>query len=273
MPLTLTLIRHGESESNRAKSMFEQGKPLPSEAELMKVHTSNRRLTALGVFQAQEAGKWLRQWLKENNLGASDCRFYVSTYIRAMETAGLLQLPDAMWRLENRIVERNWGALDQLPYDERIRLFGEALKKRKEFAFFWRPSDGETMQDVFDRFGDLSNELRRDCERKHVFLVCHGETMWAARTMLEYWTPRQLRDHMLNHDDRTDLCNCRIIQYTRVLGQKHRSDRLCLVRFIDPMWSRDPARNLDWTEFDRPRFANEDLLELCSEHPRFIENE
>ncbi len=271
MPLNLTLIRHGESESNLAKSFFEAGKPLSGEADLMKVHTSDRRLTPKGIAQAQAAGEWLRKWMDEEKIETANCRFYVSSYVRAMETAGHLHVPEARWRLENRLVERNWGTLDQLPYEERLRLFGEEMKRRKEFAFFWRPSSGETMQDVFLRFRDLADTLHRECERKHVFLVCHGETMWAARTVLEYWTPRQLRDHMLERDNRTRIHNCRIIQYTRVLDAEHRADRLSRVRFVDPVHPDDPARNLGWAKVARPMYTSGELLEMCEGHKRFVE--
>src|SRR4051812_24686608 len=66
MPKTLTLVRHGESESNAAKRMADElGASPAGEAELMAVHTSQRRLTARGVKQAQAAGAWLRAHFME----------------------------------------------------------------------------------------------------------------------------------------------------------------------------------------------------------------
>jgi broad specificity phosphatase PhoE len=270
MPLTLTLVRHGESESNRAKRAFEQGEVLPAEAELMKVHTSDRRLTPKGEEQAIAAGIWLRRWMQTTDIEIADCRFYVSPYVRAMETAGHIQIPKARWRLENRLVERNWGDLDQMTFEDRLQMFGNEIKKRKEYAFFWRPGTGETMQDVFGRLRDLMDSLHRECERKHVFLVCHGETMWAARTILEYWSPQLLRDHMLEHDDRTGIHNCRIVQYTRVLNKEHRSDRLSRVRFVDPVHPLDASRNLGWQKVSRTLLSSDELLQVCGESKRFL---
>ena len=270
MPLTLTLIRHGQSESNLAKHSFEQGKVLENEDELMKVHTSDRRLTALGVVQAKAAGTLMRGWVEETGIEIADCRFYVSTYMRAIETAGHLQIPRSEWRLDNRLVERNWGEMDQKPYEERMKLYGAEAGRRKEFALYWRPDTGETMQDVVNRLRDFTDTMHRECERKHVVVVCHGETMWAFRTILEYWTGQQLRNAMLTHDDRTDIHNCRIIQYSRVLDDEHRATRLTRVRFVDPINPADESRNLDWQKIKRPLYTSDQLLELAEAEKRFL---
>jgi broad specificity phosphatase PhoE len=129
MPRTLTLGRHGESESNAAKRAAEKGIRHPRELELMRVHTSQRRLTPRGVQQAQRAGEWLRMHFSQEAARRleplySTVRGYFSPYARAMETAGYLGLP-IEWRPDARLCERNWGDLDQLTYEERIEKYGE----------------------------------------------------------------------------------------------------------------------------------------------------
>jgi broad specificity phosphatase PhoE len=59
--------------------------------EFLRRHSSKWRLTDLGRQQAEAAGKWLR----ENFPGKSFDRFYVSEYIRCMETAARLDIPHA----------------------------------------------------------------------------------------------------------------------------------------------------------------------------------
>lgn len=270
MPLTVTLVRHGESESNLAKDLAEDGRAHENEAALMRVHTSERRLTPLGVEQAKAAGAYIRDWMGRMGITVADCRFYVSPYVRAMETAGHMQIPNAFWRPENRIVERNWGDMDQLTYAERAERYGEEMGLRKEHAFFWRPSDGETMQDVFDRYRDLVGTMHRECEQMHVIVVTHGELMWAARALHEYWSPQDLREAMLDRQSQTGMHNCRIIQYGRMMRNEIVASRLVGVRFIDSMAPDDSTRNLDWQRIERPTFSSDDLLCFAERYPHFL---
>lgn len=70
----------------------------------LKRHSSLWRLTDRGRDQAVSAGQWLRE-----NLGQPPIyRYYVSEYIRAMETAGLMNLPNAKWFVEVQLRERDW---------------------------------------------------------------------------------------------------------------------------------------------------------------------
>src|SRR3989344_3434380 len=271
MPKTVTLIRHGESESNRAQKLAEEGLAHENEAALMSVHTSERRLTPRGIEQAQATGAFIRAWMHRWSISVGECRFYVSPYARTMETAGHMDIVNARWRLENRIVERNWGSMDQLTYAERIRVYGE-LKLRKEHAFFWRPSDGETMQDVFNRYRDLVGTMHRDCPEMHVVIVAHGELMWAARTLHEHWSPHELRREMLRRDDHTRLVNCRVVQDSRRAcdGLDPRwTPRIQSVRFVDPVAPEDSERNLDWRPVTQQTFSSGELLARAQQYPRF----
>src|SRR3989344_3329099 len=227
MPKTVTLIRHGESESNLAKDLAEQGMPHPNEADLMRRHTSERRLTPLGVEQAQAAGMWIHAWILKNRIAPTECRLYVSPYIRTLETSGHMQIKGRRWRPDSRIVERNWGQMDQLTYKERAERYGDTMGLRKEHALFWRPGgDGETMLGVLVRYRDLVDTMHRECENMHVIVVTHGELMWAARYVHEYWMPYDLRDAMLHRTSQTDMHNCRIIQYSRLREDGTEGERL-----------------------------------------------
>ncbi|HET9641404.1 MAG TPA: histidine phosphatase family protein [Candidatus Paceibacterota bacterium] len=273
MPITFTSIRHGESESNVAKDRAERGKPLPNEEKLMQTHTSERRLTTKGREQAKAAGVWLRHWMAVEHLHESSFRYYVSPYIRTIETAGVLGVGGKNWRQDNRLMERNWGSMDLLTYDERARRFGEVLRNRKMHAWFWRPSDGETFQDVFNRRYSMFVTYRRECEKIHCIQVSHGETMLVDRYILEYWTPIKLREYMVRHDDTVHIENCRIIQYTRVGDDGRLRDKIQRVRFVNPMDPNDPQTNLDWQPIVRPLYSPEDLLAMAAMFPRFIDDD
>jgi broad specificity phosphatase PhoE len=262
MPRRITVVRHGESESNVASRAFWKGEKVPNEEALMACHTSERRLTKRGVTQARVAGAWLRSLYSfESPPGV----FYVSSYVRAMETAANLGLSGA-WRQDMRIMERNWGNMDQLTYEERSRRFKEAVAKREEWAFFWRPGDGETLQDVFVRVKDLLATLHREHSDKHVVLVTHGETMWVLRMLLEYWSPHRLKEEMLRDDSQTHIHNCRIIEYVRDEDERH----LSRVRFIDAENPHDPTRNRDWEPIVRPILSDNELLDYVNQYPHYL---
>ncbi|MDB5264661.1 MAG: hypothetical protein JWN64_232 [Parcubacteria group bacterium] len=265
LPIRLALVRHGESESNLAKSMFEHGEVLATENELMKVHTSERRLTPLGIRQAKAAG----EWLQANHLTTGLQRFYVSPYIRAMETAANLGFGDD-WKIDARLMERNWGEFDQMPYGERVAQFKEQLELRKEHAFFWRPTNGETFQDVFSRLRDMNSTLHRDCAQHHVVAVTHGETMWVWRTVLERWMPQQLREAMLNQNEQTRIRNCRIIEYTREVGDGTCAERFVRMRFVNPENPYDALTNLGWNTIPRKKWSSSDLQQYVSGFRSFI---
>ncbi len=266
-PITLTLVRHGESESNAAKHSATQGKAVPREAELMGVHTSERRLTLRGVEQAQQTGRWLREhWLSL----LEEKRGYVSPYVRASETAGYHAL-GLEWRMDSRLCERNWGELDQMTHEQRLARFEKTLVFRKEHALFWTPSGGESLMGVFLRLRDITATLHRECSQMLVLVVSHGETMYAWRYLNEYWIPQDLRESMSSTDKRFDIFNCRIIQYSRLDQDDTLQKKFVKVRFVNPMKPDDPATNHDWMPVKRKLWSDTDLLGYTTSHKRFLE--
>ena len=272
MPYTLTLIRHGQSESNYAHLASQRGEKLRGEKELMSLHASDRRMTNKGIEQARRAGEWFRQWYNEQASPKLkiDPRCYVSPYVRARETAAHLGLR-TRWRLDIRLCERNWGEIEQLTYEERHAKFSEVLEKQHEFAYFWRPHDGETLQDVFLRGRDFVGTLERQCEHMHVVCVTHGETMYVFRAIFEYLMPDQLRAAMSDSDTRTDMRNCRAIQYRRGVHAT-REEYFSHVRFVDTSAPDDPGTNTDWIPIDRTLFSDKELLASVEAFPRFFDN-
>ncbi len=286
MPRTLTLVRHGESESNLAKRSAERGVALPKESELMKVHTSRRRLTMRGVEQAHHAGKWLRQHFtheakRRGENPYENIRGFVSPYVRAMETAGNLELP-ITWQADARLSERNWGDLDQLTYEERIARYG-TLDDRELHGIFWPAGNGETLQMLSTRMWQHFDMLMRKLEGYDVVEVSHGETILTQRFMLERWLPEELVHMMLSTDTKlaeqklgkeTDwqnkLINCRIVQYTREREDGSWDTKYCRVRLIAPSALDDARKNLDWRPITRRQFTSEELLHYVGQFPHFL---
>lgn len=286
MPRTLTLVRHGESESNAVKRAAEKGSPHPNEAALMQTHTSRRRLTERGIRQATRAGKWLQRHFEEESARRGETPYgnvhgYVSPYIRAMETAGFLNLP-IEWRADARLAERNWGDLDQLTYEERVAKYG-SIDNREHHGIFWPAGNGESLQVLGMRLWMHFDMLGRTHEQHDVVQVSHGETILTQRFVLERWLPEDVVRTMLSTDTRLSkevlgqkpdwqnkIINCRIIQYTREREDGSWDSKYCRVRLIAPSSPDDPNMNLSWKPIVRRKFSTKDLLNYAEQFPHFL---
>ena len=160
-PLRIVLMRHGESEANLDKTIYER---IPDHAVPLTPH---------GHEQAAKAGKDLRE-LFENE----PVRVYVSPYRRALETLDSLGLDDLIEppREEPRLREQDWANLQDtadIEHQESLRdSFGH---------FFYRFTEGESGADVYDRVSTFLETMHRDFESpdapRNVLLVSHGLTM------------------------------------------------------------------------------------------------
>ncbi|KAJ1617723.1 histidine phosphatase superfamily [Pavlovales sp. CCMP2436] len=111
----LVLVRHGESEGNIAHRRSLRGDhALYENPFFAQRHSSQWRLTNLGIEEAVKTGEWLR-----SNIDINFDRYYVSEYVRAMETAANLGLPDATWYSETFLRERDLGIFDLISHAER----------------------------------------------------------------------------------------------------------------------------------------------------------
>ncbi len=264
MPIDVVLVRHGQSEGNVANKRSRKGDHSAFTEEFRNRHSSLFRLTDLGIQQAQAAGHWLRA-----NGMADFERYYVSEYLRAMETAYHLQLPRARWFQELYLRERDWGGeLDVLPDDERMVRFGEALQRRGRDGFFWRPPGGETLADVCLRADRILDKWHRECSDKRVIAVCHSEMMWVFRVRLERITARRFVD--MDADRAQHLQNGHILHYTRRDPATGLVDCKYL-RWVRSICPWDPKRSTnDWTDIDRPVYTNDDLLKQLEAYPRLV---
>ena len=147
-PKRIILIRHGESEGNIDRNLYNQK---PDFALL---------LTDKGRAQAQVAGNKLFEIV-----GNDQIQFYVSPLFRTQQTfQQIIQhfpLEQYSWREEPRLREQEWGHLR--PTDECSRVD----KERDNYGtFYYRIPDGESAADVYDRVSDFFHTLFRDFEKK-----------------------------------------------------------------------------------------------------------
>lgn len=263
LPIDLVLVRHGQSEGNVANRRAEHGDKRIFTPEFRQRHSSSFRLTDLGRDQAKKAGIWIR-----NEFVGFD-RYLVSEYLRAMETAAGLELPDADWLTDFYLTERDWGELDVCPEDERQVRFGDAMLRRLAEPFFWRPPNGETFAQLCLRVDRVFHTLHRKCSDKRVIIVCHGEVMRAFQIRIERMSQARFRELTFSKRSEDRIHNCQVIHYSRrEKGVGKLSRYMGWVRMVRP--TEDPAWTTGWQPIVRPRYSNEDLLKIVARTPAMV---
>ncbi|CAI5746738.1 unnamed protein product [Peronospora destructor] len=263
----LVLIRHGESEGNIARQRSLAGDHSLFCGEFKHRHSSNWRLTDRGRRQAAAAGDWLRR----NNLAHFD-RYLVSEYLRAMETAGRMGLPDARWYAEMLIRERDWGAMDLMSEQERFIKMQDELKRRELNRFYYAPPGGESLAAVAQRADRLLGILNQECHDKQAIVVAHGEVIWAMRTRLERMSQETFIELQESGRMVDQIHNGHVLHYTRKDPQTGQmAPFFTHVRSVCP-WNEKLSPK-GWIKINRPVYDNELLLATAERVPRMIISE
>ena len=269
LPIDIFLVRHGQSEGNKANTASRNNDNSFFTPEFKDKHSRVFRLTDNGIEQAKAAGKWLRA-----NVPMPLDRFYVSDYIRAKETAAHLDLPNACWRVEFHLRERDMALMDNCPEDEKKKLFALEHKQFTIDPFLSFPAGGgESIADLCQRLKTtMIAHWARECSDKRIAAVCHGHVMRAL----------QLEFEDLGHDDfirldpskkpKDKIRNCQILWYTRRDPNTNKlHPNLVAVRSICPLNSETgTSEDFGWREIVRNRYTNENLLTEVSKYTRHI---
>jgi NAD+ kinase len=254
MPIDLVLVRHGESEGNVANKRSRKGDHSAFTDEFKKRHSSQWRLTDKGREQARIAGEWIKE-----NIGEKFDRHFVSEYIRAKETAALLDLPKAKWDVEFYLRERDWGVIDVYSVEERMIKFAEEMARREKNPFLWAAPGGDNMVDKCLHVDRINSTLHRECSDKKVIIVCHGEVIRAYQVRLQRLTIARFSKLVGSKNVFDKIHNCQILHYTRrnpITGDL--ADKLYWMRSICPT---DLSRSRDeWQKIKRRRSTNDDLM-------------
>lgn len=265
-PRDLVLGRHGQSEGNVASARSRAGDDSVFTPEFQARHSAHLRLTDLGQAQARAAG----QWLKAEGLVNFD-RHYVSEYVRAAETAALLDLPGAEWYMDFMLRERDYGLMDIVTDKARREEFAEYVRLREQHLLYAPLPDGESIAQVCDRLrGNIVSTLHRELAGKRVIIVSHGDVMRAFRIIFERITADEY-----NALDRADeppfrIGNGQIIHYTCVDPADHTNvlPYFGWVRSVNPLQPEYAGHG--WRRIVRKRYSNEALLQLANLSSRLI---
>lgn len=206
-PQRIILIRHGESEGNVNKDIYDTKPDYALE------------LTQNGVLQAEQAGKVIASLVGEEAI-----TFYVSPMWRTRMTFENIVLSlnkeNISYKEDPRLREQEWGHLRSNEETERIM-----IERDKYGTFYYRFLHGESGADVYDRASDFLSTLTRDFKKPdfppNVVIVMHGMTLRLFLMRWFHWTVEEF-EQVKNPK------NCEII-----VMEKNRNDKYQITKPIE----------------------------------------
>ena len=262
-PMRLVFVRHGESRANIVQTQERLGDISGYTEEFRSRANADVELSERGVEQAKAAGIWIRENI---NNGYFD-GYYVSSFRRALQTAGHLRLPEAankkVWKIRDYMREQSWGYFDNMPRQERDSILPQINESRNRDRQYWAPLGGESMADlVFRAKIGIIQTLYREVADGSGIAVSHGNLLWAVRIVMEGLTTKDY-DKLDNKNNPLDkMNNCQILEYTRIdpSDPTNIANRFTWMRTVCP-WDTTLSRN-QWQQIRRPKYTNEELLNL-----------
>jgi broad specificity phosphatase PhoE len=150
----LILVRHGESEGNRDRTFTQH---------------VDVALTELGIEQARAAGEIIIERFRAS-------RIIASPYARAYRTAEVIaEMIGLEVEIEPAIREQSFGVFAGQPYES---LLSDAAYHEGP-RWNWRPQEGESLVDVFERAVPALERIARESAGRDVVIVSHGGVMLA----------------------------------------------------------------------------------------------
>ncbi len=188
-PTQLIIVRHAESERNKAKKGNVYFTDDESHKSVKGIPDHKIPITAEGKQQATKTGAYLKK-----KYGKPDY-VYHSGYLRTIQTAeGILESfskkekKTIRVRMNQFIRERDSGYTYDMNKEQAAKAFPWLQDHWDTFGgYFSRPPGGESLADVSQRVYSFLNTLFRDRKGKKVWIVLHGGTLRALRFLLERW--------------------------------------------------------------------------------------
>ena len=155
------IIRHGETESN---------------TRFACVGRSDVPLNETGLKQAEALC---------NRLDVKADAVYMSPLCRAQQTIKpyLDKNPDIPININFHLIERDFGIMDDMNFDEIKEKFPDEYKKWMSDRIFYRPPEGESIEDLQKRAGEAMDKIINAHKEDNILIVTHKAI---ARTILAH---------------------------------------------------------------------------------------
>lgn len=194
-PDRIFIVRHGESQGNVDRKIYEQ---VPDYA---------LELTVQGREQARNVGKEIASIVEDGKI-----QFYVSPFFRTRQT--YLGIMESFPKIKDKfeiLSKLDYTSFKSCNYYEDARLreqeWPQRMESRADYKdtveierdsyghFYYRFDTGESVSDVYDRISDFLNTLHRDFHKndfpENVIIVTHGMTM---RTIIMRWFHKSVEE-------------------------------------------------------------------------------
>lgn len=225
----ITLVRHGVCTGNVADRASSRGDHSYFTDDIRKVHSDLWPLTPEGIRQSQFAGSKIRESIARS----FDC-YFDSGVLRARETSTHLGFQNADWRTDQLLCERNWGGAENLPYDERNKIFSEFSILPNEDSISWNPPRGENMLSVIQRLELFLRHVNLVYAGKSILAVTHGGPFQAMRVMQNRISESEYIRFIGGNNY---IRNCQIAHYSQVVEGRFTLERMLYM-----------TRSGDWQE-------------------------
>ena len=211
--MKIFLIRHGESIQNTHEN-FEN---LPD--NLIP-------LTKKGEMEADECGKFLKEYCDKNCIDYSKSTLFLSPYQRTRQTAKIinsyLKIKDV--KEDITLIEHQYGLFDNIEDDERSAKFPDEFQLYKRYynndgKFYIKFPQGESPFDVALRTRQFLETLYRDVAEgvENFFVVSHGTAIRAFLLSFFHYTPE-----WFNKEPNMKNCSVRLIE--KINGKNYDRD-------------------------------------------------
>ncbi len=265
LPKELVLLRHGQSEGNVAICASRDGDDGHFTPEFLARHSSSWRLTEEGHKYSERAGEWIRE-----NIGDCFDGYFVSEYLRARESAALLNLPDARWRTNSLLIDRSRGLIDVMTRVERDRRFPESMEAKRRDPYTWQPPGGASMIQTRLAVNLFLNLLHREFDGKRVIVVTHGEVMDAFSMTLEDMPIAEYNRIRRSKNPLDHTHNCQVHHFTRRQDphDPHDTNMSVYLGWVRSVCPYDTSRSPNqWRRIERKTFSNDNLLRSLEPSP------
>ena len=206
----VVVIRHGQTIANL---LVQQS----TEKHFYEVTGADESvgLTALGLAQAKEAGRFLASLSPRTRIA----RLYCSQFFRTRASAEAIQsiLPKKPEIVEDsRIAKRHYGDFWNITYGGVKALYPKEHEKfLRQGGFTYRPPNGENYVDLQQRVNDFIHDVINSTQDSIAIVTHSVVTLVLMQQLLGELTDAEL----IEHYDAMSVPNASIVIYKRISGR------------------------------------------------------
>ena len=234
LPSHLWVARHGESAGNVARD-----RALTSGSKVIELtgRDMDVPLSELGRHQSEALGRWFGALPHDQRPEV----ILSSPYLRAVDTATIVKqhcAPDAVLIVDERLREKEFGALDRLTKSGIEDRFPDEARLRAAIGkFYYRPPSGESWCDVILRLRSAYETICLHYQGRRVLIVSHQVVVLCFRYLIEKLDEKTL----LGIDAAGDVANCAVTEYEQRNNDGNHELALLRYNFVAPL-QRDGTR-------------------------------